>query len=152
MRRYRKGSALFVLGLIGLLIATACSSNNGGSSSPSSAPVTKGGTYRSATASFGFVGDFDPVGEYTAVGFSYYQMLLRTLLNYTGQAGAAGLVPHPDLATDMGTVSPDGLDSIALCFAGVFRARRYVRFEFVKKRKAEWQYGRGFYIYKVKQP
>ena len=110
MRGSRKGLALFVLGLISLLIATACSSNNGGgSSTQSNAPVTKGGTYRSATSSFGFVGDFDPVGEYTAVGFSYYQMLLRTLLNYTGEAGAAGLVPHPDLATDLGTVSSDGL-------------------------------------------
>jgi len=110
MERYRRSLGLLCLGSILLVVAAACTkSTGGGGGNTTSAAPTKGGTYRSATSSFGFVGAFDPVGEYTAVGFEYYQMLLRTLLNYKGVAGADGLTPQPDLATDLGQVSSDGL-------------------------------------------
>jgi len=71
---------------------------------------TAGGVYRTEIQDFGFTDGFDPVGETSplAVGL-YSQLLLRTLVTYPHVAGVAGTKVVPDLATDTGWVSTDGL-------------------------------------------
>jgi peptide/nickel transport system substrate-binding protein len=72
--------------------------------------ATPGGTYRvDVETSFDFTADFDPTAEYTAVGWSFYNLLIRKLMSYAGTAGNAGNEIHPDLAADMPEVSDDGL-------------------------------------------
>jgi peptide/nickel transport system substrate-binding protein len=70
-----------------------------------------GGTYRlDWETSFDFTNGFDPVGEYLGEAFGIYSsLLLRTLVGYRHVAGAAGNEVIPDLATDLGQVSEDGL-------------------------------------------
>jgi peptide/nickel transport system substrate-binding protein len=98
------------LGSILAVVGAACSSNNNGGSSGSSTTVKKGGTYRTAVESFGFTGAFDPTGEYLGGAFGLYsELLLRNLVTYKHILGAPGDVIVPDLATDTGTVSSDGL-------------------------------------------
>lgn len=70
-----------------------------------------GGTFRVGWEnSFNFTNGFDPTGEYlaTAIGI-YNNLLLRTLVGTNHVAGAAGNELVPDLSTDMGQVSDDGL-------------------------------------------
>jgi peptide/nickel transport system substrate-binding protein len=92
------------------IVGAACSSDNGtGSSSPGTS-VKKGGVYRTAIEDFGFTGAFDPTGEYLGTAFGLYsQLLLRNLVTYKHVEGAAGDVIVPDLATNTGDVSSDGL-------------------------------------------
>jgi len=92
------------------IVGAACSSDNGtGSSSPGTS-VKKGGVYRTAIEDFGFTGAFDPTGEYLGTAFGLYsQLLLRNLVTYKHVEGSAGDVIVPDLATNTGTVSSDGL-------------------------------------------
>ncbi len=73
--------------------------------------IPVGGTYRvDWEESFGFTGGFDPVGEYLGEAFGIYSnLLVRTLVGYRHVEGAAGNELIPDLATDLGTVSEDGL-------------------------------------------
>lgn len=70
-----------------------------------------GGVYRvDWEASFNFTNGFDPTGEYLGEAFGIYSSLLvRTLVGYRHTAGPAGNELVPDLATDLGEVSPDGL-------------------------------------------
>jgi peptide/nickel transport system substrate-binding protein len=73
--------------------------------------ATRGGTYRLEwEASFDFSDAFDPTGEYLgdAIGI-HTNLLVRTLVGYRHTAGAAGNEIVPDLATDTGQVSEDGL-------------------------------------------
>jgi peptide/nickel transport system substrate-binding protein len=91
------------------LVAVACgggsnSSNGGGSS-------TKGGTIREELQTFGWTDRFDPTGEYLGTAWALYdQMMMRGLLTYNHRpAEEGGNVPVPDIATDMPTVSSDGL-------------------------------------------
>ena len=59
---------------------------------------------------FGFTGGFDPTGEYLGEAFGIHSnLLVRTLVGYRHTAGAAGNELIPDLATDLGTISDDGL-------------------------------------------
>ena len=77
---------------------------------PTGTEVTQGGVVREELTDFGFTSAFDPTGEYLGTAWSWYgQMLLRGLLTYPGVAGGEGNVPVPDLATDLGQVSADGL-------------------------------------------
>ena len=77
---------------------------------PTGTEITQGGILREELTDFGFTGGFDPTGEYLGWGWSLYQgMLLRGLLTYPGQPGGEGNIPVPDLATDLGQVSADGL-------------------------------------------
>ena len=77
----------------------------GGSGSPQA-----GGTYRVGwEASFDFTDAFDVTGEYTATGWALYTLLVRKLVTYPGAEGAEGNTVVPDLATDTGQVSEDGL-------------------------------------------
>jgi len=72
--------------------------------------VRRGGVYRTAIEDFGFTGGFDPTGEYLTTGFEIFsEMLLRNLVTYRHVLGAAGNVIVPDLATNSGLISPDGL-------------------------------------------
>ncbi|MFN2591179.1 MAG: ABC transporter substrate-binding protein, partial [Actinomycetota bacterium] len=85
-----------------------------GGQSPSTRPgadrIVEGGVYRTATEDFGFTGAFDPTGEYLGTAWGLYsQLMLRTLVNYKHILGSAGDDLVPDLATDLGTVSDDGL-------------------------------------------
>jgi peptide/nickel transport system substrate-binding protein len=103
------------------LVATACggdeeepgqtgATGETSATGPTGATVTQGGVVREELTDFGFTGAFDPTGEYLGTAWSWYgQMLLRGLLTYPGIAGGEGNVPVPDLATDLGQVSADGL-------------------------------------------
>ena len=74
------------------------------------AEVTKGGIYRIASTQFNHTGGFDPTGEYLGTSLDMYDnLMLRTLVGYTHEAGAKGNVLVPDLATDLGEISEDGL-------------------------------------------
>jgi peptide/nickel transport system substrate-binding protein len=70
-----------------------------------------GGSYRSEwNGSFDFTAGFDPTAEYLGTAFGIYSSLLvRTLIGYNHVAGSAGNIVVPDLATNLGTVSKDGL-------------------------------------------
>jgi peptide/nickel transport system substrate-binding protein len=70
-----------------------------------------GGVYRvDWEASFNFTNGFDPTGEYLGEVWGIYSsLLIRTLVGYRHTAGAAGNELIPDLATDLGQVSADGL-------------------------------------------
>jgi peptide/nickel transport system substrate-binding protein len=69
-----------------------------------------GGTYRvDVETSFDFTADFDPTAEYTAVGWSFYNLMLRKLMSYRMTAGAEGNEAVPDLAAAPPEISADGL-------------------------------------------
>jgi peptide/nickel transport system substrate-binding protein len=70
-----------------------------------------GGVYRvDWETSFDFTGGFDPVGEYLGEAWGIYSnLMIRTLLGYRHAPGAEGNEVIPDLATDLGQVSEDGL-------------------------------------------
>jgi peptide/nickel transport system substrate-binding protein len=94
------------------LVAAACGGGGSATSSPPSGTSGphRGGVYRTAIESFGFTDAFDPTGEYLGSAFGLYsEAMLRTLVGYNHVAGAAGDTIVPDLATNLGTVSPDGL-------------------------------------------
>jgi peptide/nickel transport system substrate-binding protein len=104
-----------MLGLIALtstfaIVAAACGGGGGATNNGPTGGGTKGGVYRSGIEDFGFTGAFDPTGEYLGTAFGFYsQMLLRTLVTYKHTLGTAGDDIVPDLATDTGTLSGDGL-------------------------------------------
>jgi peptide/nickel transport system substrate-binding protein len=105
-----------VLGVVAVvsvlaIVGAACSNNNNSTgTSPNSSTPKKGGVYRTAIEAFGFTGAFDPTGEYLGTAFGLYsQLLLRNLVTYKHVEGSAGDVIVPDLATNTGTVSSDGL-------------------------------------------
>jgi peptide/nickel transport system substrate-binding protein len=70
-----------------------------------------GGAYRSEwNGSFDFTAGFDPTAEYLGAAIGIYDnLLVRTLIGYNHRAGAPGNIVVPDLATDLGTVSKNGL-------------------------------------------
>jgi len=90
-----------------VLGGAACTSD-----SPDGTEVSpaRGGVYRTAVESLGFIDGLDPTGEYNNRSFALYgQLLLRTLVTYDHVAGLPGDRLVPDLATDTGQVSADGL-------------------------------------------
>ena len=102
------------------LIAAACGGDEEGgetgatgataATGATGAELTQGGVVREELTDFGFTGAFDPTGEYLATAWSLYQnMLLRGLVSYPFLPGGEGNTPVPDLATDLGQVSADGL-------------------------------------------
>ncbi len=92
---------------------TATQAAEPGAEPPSAtgAETEAGGVYRvDWEASFNFTNGFDPTGEYLGEVWGIYSsLLIRTLVGYRHTAGAAGNELIPDLATDLGEVSPDGL-------------------------------------------
>ena len=72
--------------------------------------AAKGGVYRVGwEQSFGFTDNFDPTGEYLGSAWGLYtNLLIRTLMGYTHQPGAAGNKPIADLATSVPTPTNGG--------------------------------------------
>jgi peptide/nickel transport system substrate-binding protein len=92
--------------------------NSGGSSSGvvgsgsfSSGTPKKGGTYTIGWEnSFGFTNNFDPTGEYLGNAWGLYSnLMLRSLIGYKHQPGAAGNQLIGDLATDVPKPTGGGL-------------------------------------------
>ena len=103
----RSKTARFVA-LVGIftLIAAACSTKttNGGGS------AQKGGILRIQAKTQRWTDSFDPSGEYLGAAQGMMSNLLtRSLLGYRHIAGVKGNETIPDLATDTGTISADGL-------------------------------------------
>ena len=106
-----KGKRLAAVGMIAAIamVGAACSSAKAGSSPSSTATPAPGGVYRTAISSFGFVGGFDPTGEYLGLAFDFYGAMLRNLVTYDHVAGAAGNTLVPDLATSVPQPTDGGL-------------------------------------------
>lgn len=110
MKGRKKLLSVVALASIVAIVGAACSSDNGTSGGGDNTAVKKGGTYRTAIEAFGFTGGFDPTGEYLGSAWGLYsQLLTRNLVTYKHILGTPGDVIVPDLATDTGTVSSDGL-------------------------------------------
>jgi peptide/nickel transport system substrate-binding protein len=88
-------------------------SSNGvvGSGSFSNGTPQKGGTYTIGWEnSFGFTNNFDPTGEYLGNAWGLYSnLMLRSLIGYKHQPGAAGNELIGDLATDVPKPTDGGL-------------------------------------------
>jgi peptide/nickel transport system substrate-binding protein len=82
-----------------------------GSGSFSSGTPAKGGTYTIGWEnSFGFTDNFDPTGEYLGNAWGLYSnLMLRPLIGYKHQPGAAGNELVGDLATDVPKPTDGGL-------------------------------------------
>jgi peptide/nickel transport system substrate-binding protein len=78
---------------------------------PAEGGAQPGGVYRvDWETSFDFTGGLDPVGEYLGEAWAILnQLLVRRLVGYRHRPGAEGNEVIPDLATDLGQVSEDGL-------------------------------------------
>jgi peptide/nickel transport system substrate-binding protein len=76
-----------------------------------SGEIVRGGVLREETTDFGFTGAFDPTGEYLGSAWAIYgNFLMRGLVSYPWLPGdQGGNEPVPDLATDTGQLSADGL-------------------------------------------
>src|SRR3954468_20180264 len=91
---------------VGMLVVPATA---GGSQGAHARGFHRGGVYHTAIEDFGFTAAFDPTGEYLGSAWAVYSMLLRPLMTFTHVRGPGGGVPVPDLATDGGHHSADGL-------------------------------------------
>jgi peptide/nickel transport system substrate-binding protein len=124
----RKGYAVVALVAVLALVGAACGGDNGGGAtgatggsatggtsatgaSGGTGAVPEGGVLREETVDFGFTNAFDPTGEYLGSAWALFgNFLLRGLVSYPWLPGdEGGNVPVPDLATDTGQVSADGL-------------------------------------------
>jgi peptide/nickel transport system substrate-binding protein len=98
----------------GSTTTTTSSGSSGGvvgSGSFSSGTPAKGGIYTIGwEQSFGFTNNFDPTGEYLGNAWGLYSnLMLRALVGYKHQPGAAGNELVGDLATDAPTPTDNGL-------------------------------------------
>ena len=105
---------------------TTTTSNSGGvvgSGSFSSGAPAKGGTYTVGwEQSFGFTNNFDPTGEYLGNAWGLYSnLMLRSLVGYKHQPGAAGNITIGDLATTAPVPTNNGLTY-------TYRLRKGVKF------------------------
>ena len=105
---------------------TTTTSNSGGvvgSGSFSSGAPAKGGTYTIGwEQSFGFTNNFDPTGEYLGNAWGLYSnLMLRSLVGYKHQPGAAGNITIGDLATTAPVPTNNGLTY-------TYRLRRGIKF------------------------
>ena len=123
-RRTATGRLLAAGGCLLLAALAACGGSSGGgggggSASPSSGAsgspaatgtATRGGVYRTAVTSFGLTNNMDPVGE-TQIGFAFalYDAMIRTLVTFRHESGAAGTQIVPDLATTVPAPTDGGL-------------------------------------------
>jgi peptide/nickel transport system substrate-binding protein len=82
-----------------------------GSGSYSSGSPAKGGTYTIGWEnSFGFTNNFDPTGEYLGNAWGLFSnLMLRPLVGYKHQPGAAGNETIGDLAEEASTPTDNGL-------------------------------------------
>jgi peptide/nickel transport system substrate-binding protein len=108
-------AALFAFVVLAAVLAASCGGDEdgggeAGQETAAGAEPEPGGTYRvDVETSFDFTDAFDPTGEYTAVGWSFYTLMIRKLMTYRHVAGAEGNEPVPDLAAEEPEVSDDGL-------------------------------------------
>ena len=116
MRNRRIAAIVLAVAVAGLTIAATSASARpqhaaNATAKNSTNRVKAGGVFRVEwESSFDFTGGFDPTGEYLGEAFGIYSnLLVRTLVGYNHVAGAAGNVIVPDLATNLGTLSKDGL-------------------------------------------
>src|SRR5262245_8453240 len=109
-----------------LLLASACTSGGGDEADhhakASSYPL--GGTLHVASEHY----TYDPQVSYAAADWEVLRCcLLRMLFTYNGETTEdGGAVLHPDLASDMGSISPDGLTwtftlKPGICYAPPFQ-------------------------------
>jgi peptide/nickel transport system substrate-binding protein len=117
MRKPLRAALMFAALLALAVLAAGCGSKKSstgttGGTSGSSASVNKaynngtpakGGVYRVGwEQSFGFTNNFDPTGEYLGNAWGLYvNLLMRPLVGYKHQAGAAGNELIGDLATEV---------------------------------------------------
>lgn len=115
----RKRLALTGLFLVLTLVASAC--GGGGEGDPQQ-NVAQGGIFRIQTDSFEWSPSLDPTQEYLGFAFEFFNALHRPLLGYNHKSGAkGGNEVRPDLATDLGSVSANGL-------VWTFKLRKGVQF------------------------
>jgi len=101
--------SLVALASVAMIVAAACGkSNKSTTTTPPQQNFTKGGTLQVALESDVEAG-MDPQREYYTIGFSYLQMMARTLLTYQPLAGNAGNVPVPDLAASLPTITNNAM-------------------------------------------
>lgn len=85
------------------LVASACGKQVTGG-------AKKGGIFRIQTDGFEWNAVLDPTAEYLGFAFEFFNALHRPLLGYNHRLGSkGGNDVIPDLASDLGTVSADGL-------------------------------------------
>jgi peptide/nickel transport system substrate-binding protein len=86
--------------------ATGATSATGGTG----AEVPEGGILREETTDFGWTNAFDPTGEYLGSAWGILgNFFMRGLVSYPWLPGEEGIQTVPDLATDTGQLSADGL-------------------------------------------
>ncbi len=109
--RHRKLFTAMAMVFVFVLVATACKSSSTSTGGGPSGAVARGGTFRTATQSFGYTDAFDPTGEYLGSAWGLYsQLLVRGLMTYNHQdAAQGGDTPVPDIAMAMPQVSSDGM-------------------------------------------
>jgi peptide/nickel transport system substrate-binding protein len=106
----RRPLSVLALAVVVALVGAACGGDGTPAAPSTTGQIQEGGVYRTATEDFGFTGSFDPTGEYLGTAWGFYsQLLLRTLVTYKHVEGTEGDDLVPDLATDLGQVSEDGL-------------------------------------------
>lgn len=95
-----------ILTILVLMTAACSSKKDEGTGKPKT-----GGIFRVQLKTFRWGGGgFDPSSTYSAYSWTLYSnLMIRSLLGYRHVAGDAGNQTIPDLATDNGTVSSDGL-------------------------------------------
>ncbi len=113
-------------------VAAACSSSSGSSGNTSTSSFNAGlssvvnpSSHQGGTLRFAQSQDWDSPdtgNTYYAYSWDFLRLYSRSLLTYAQKPGAAGLQLVPDLATDLGTVSPDGL-------TWTFHIRQGVKFQ-----------------------
>jgi peptide/nickel transport system substrate-binding protein len=117
-RKRLSTTLFFSVALVLALAAAGCGGGGGGGSASgdtsggglTTGTPQKGGIYRIQTTQFNHTGGFDPTGEYLGTDLAFYSnLLVRTLVGYEHKKGEAGNKLVPDLATDMGQVSDNGL-------------------------------------------
>jgi peptide/nickel transport system substrate-binding protein len=126
MNKHIRFASMFVIVAAFAVLAAGCGSKkkaatNSTSSSGGNAAVgsgtydngssKKGGIYTIGwEQSFGFTDNFDPTGEYLGNAWGLYSnLMLRSLVGYKHQPGAAGNDLIGDLATDVPTPTDNGL-------------------------------------------
>jgi len=86
------------------LVAAACSKKSAAPTLPKF-QGTQGGVFKMVAS--GDIDYIDPGQSYYTFGYEIYRVTERNLMQYPPLAGAAGLVPTPDLAVGLPTVSSD---------------------------------------------
>jgi peptide/nickel transport system substrate-binding protein len=91
-----------VLGVAAIAAVVVVAAGSAAKSSHAKSQISKGGTLRVGwEQSFGFTDNLDPTGEYLGDGFGILENMIRPLVGYKHEAGAAGNQPVPDLATSV---------------------------------------------------